>query len=106
MEKIQKDKKESGQSLVELALSMTLLLILLAGVVDLGRAFFTYIALRDAAQEGASYAAVYADANDMDELESGDIGDYCTAITNRTLVTSGIAGSGDSNGPIDLKRRP
>jgi hypothetical protein len=48
---------EQGQSLTELALTMTFLLILLAGIVDFGRAFFTYIALRDAAQEGALYAS-------------------------------------------------
>jgi Flp pilus assembly protein TadG len=50
-------KNERGQSLVELALSMSFMLILLAGVMDFGRAFFTYIALRDAAQEGALYAS-------------------------------------------------
>ena len=104
MKKKPKDRNESGQSLMELALSMTVLLILLAGVVDLGRAFFTYIALRDAAQEGASYAAVYAGANAMDQITAGDLNDYCTAITDRTLVTSGIAGSGDSNALIDLQR--
>ena len=103
MDKNQKARRENGQSLVEMALSMTLLLILLAGVVDLGRAFFTFIALRDAAQEGASYAAVYADANGMEILTADDIDDSCAAITNRTLVTSGIAGSGESNGPIDLE---
>ena len=48
---------ERGQSLSELALFLTFLFILLAGVVDLGRAFFTYITLRDAAQEGALYAS-------------------------------------------------
>ena len=50
-------KKEGGQSLTEMALFMTFLFILLAGVVDLGRAFFTYITLRDAAQEGALYVS-------------------------------------------------
>jgi Flp pilus assembly protein TadG len=48
---------ERGQSLSELALFLTFLFILLAGVVDLGRAFFTFITLRDAAQEGALYAS-------------------------------------------------
>ena len=49
--------EERGQSLVELGVSLTFLFILLAGVVDIGRAFFTYITLRDAAQEGALYAS-------------------------------------------------
>lgn len=51
-------KGERGQSLLELALTMTILLILLAGIVDLGRAFFTYMALRDAVQEGAIYGSI------------------------------------------------
>ena len=48
---------EQGQSLSEMAISLTFILVLLAGVVDIGRAFFTYISLRDAAQEGALYAS-------------------------------------------------
>ncbi|MGB9641067.1 MAG: TadE family protein [Anaerolineales bacterium] len=47
-----------GQSLVEFAVGSVILLILLAGIVDLGRAFFVYIALRDAAQEGAVYGSI------------------------------------------------
>jgi uncharacterized membrane protein len=50
--------KEQGQSMVELALMFTILMALLAGTVDLGRAFFTWLALRDAAQEAASYGTI------------------------------------------------
>ena len=49
--------KEYGQSMVELALTITFLMALLAGTIDLGRAFFTWLAMRDAAQEGASYGS-------------------------------------------------
>jgi hypothetical protein len=49
--------KERGQSMVELAVTITFLMMLLAGTIDLGRAFFTWLALRDAAQEGASYGS-------------------------------------------------
>jgi hypothetical protein len=52
------DRVERGQSLTELALTLTFILILLAGVVDLGRAFFTFMALRDSAQEGAAYGSI------------------------------------------------
>jgi hypothetical protein len=51
-------KLEVGQSLMELAVSITVLLIILAGIVDLGRMFFHYIAMRDAAQEAASYGSI------------------------------------------------
>ena len=50
--------REKGQSLVELALTITLVLTLLAGAVDLGSAFFSYVALRDAAQEGALFGSI------------------------------------------------
>jgi Flp pilus assembly protein TadG len=50
--------RERGQSLVELALTFTVILLLLAGAIDFGRAFFTFVSLRDAAQEGASYGSI------------------------------------------------
>jgi len=49
---------ERGQSLMELAVSIVLLLVVLAGIVDLGRMFFYYIGMRDAAQEGSVYGIV------------------------------------------------
>jgi len=52
------EQKEHGQSMVELALTITILMVLLAGTIDLGRAFFTWLAMRDAAQEGASYGSI------------------------------------------------
>jgi Flp pilus assembly protein TadG len=90
--------REKGQSLMEFSISLVVLLILIAGIVDLGRAFFTYIALRDAAQEGASYAAV----SNPDPLTSGDVTAYCNAITQRTLMTTNELTGGSSSGPIDL----
>ncbi|MFT3895224.1 MAG: TadE/TadG family type IV pilus assembly protein [Anaerolineales bacterium] len=53
-----KNKSERGQSLVELAISLVVLLFLLSGVVEFGIAFFQFIQLRDAAQEGALYASL------------------------------------------------
>lgn len=52
------NKSERGQSLVELAISLVVLLYLLSGVVEFGIAFFQFIQLRDAAQEGALYGSV------------------------------------------------
>ena len=46
----------AGQSLVEFAFMATFLLIVLMGVLDLGRAYYTLLALKDAAGEGAYYA--------------------------------------------------
>ena len=59
LSKLKSSKQERGQSMVELAISFIILMLLLAGVVDLGRAFFTYMTMRDAAQEGAAYGSLY-----------------------------------------------
>jgi Flp pilus assembly protein TadG len=47
---------EKGQSLAEMAISLTILLILIGGLIDGSRLFYSYMALRDAAQEGVNYA--------------------------------------------------
>ncbi len=59
---------EKGQSLAELAISLVLVLIILAGVVDLGRMMYEYLSMRDSAQEGASYGAIYP--RDCSETEA------------------------------------
>ena len=41
-----------------MALMLTLLLVLLSGVIDLGRGFFVYIAIQNSAAEGALFAAM------------------------------------------------
>ncbi len=69
-------KSERGQSLVELAISLLVLLYLLSGAVEFGLAFFQFVQLRDAAQEGALYGSMDA---------SGDIigrvrGSSCSPI--------------------------
>lgn len=50
--------RPSGQSLTEFAIGLTLLLLLVSGLADLGRATYIYISLRDAAKEGSSYASI------------------------------------------------
>ncbi len=49
---------ERGQSLVELAISLTIILLLLAGAVDFSIAYFSFSAMQDAAQEGALYGSI------------------------------------------------
>lgn len=48
---------QRAQSLVELAISLTVMLLLLSGAVTFGMALFSYVSLRDAAQEGALYGS-------------------------------------------------
>lgn len=59
------EKQSRGQSVVEVALVLPILLMMMMGLLDFGRAYYTIVALRDAADEGASYAAM----NRSDETE-------------------------------------
>lgn len=51
-------KRPSGQSLIEFALVLPVLLLLIIGAMDIGRMFFTKIVLTNAAREGANYLAL------------------------------------------------
>lgn len=53
-----------GQGMIEFAALAMILMILLAGIVDLGRALLIKIELSDAAQEGAAYGAIGRDAGE------------------------------------------
>lgn len=48
---------ERGQSLLEFALVVPLLLLIFSGAADFGRAFYNYVALENAVKEGALYGA-------------------------------------------------
>jgi hypothetical protein len=65
-----KHLREKGQSLLEFAVSLILLVIILAGIIDLGRMFFYYIAMRDAAQEGIVYGIAYPSNSDCAEIDN------------------------------------
>jgi len=93
--------KERGQSLIELSMSLVMLLTLLAGVVDFGRAFFTWITLLDAAQEGASYASVIPTTYlQADEINSE--GGFCDEIIDRVKITTKDLSGGVTSTTIDL----
>jgi Flp pilus assembly protein TadG len=52
-----KRRGERGANLVEFALVLPLLVLLLAGVADFGRAFNNYIIITNASREGARYGS-------------------------------------------------
>jgi hypothetical protein len=72
--------KEKGQSLVEFGISFLFLMFLLSGIAEFGIAYFQYVQLLDAAQEGALYGSMFPD--DVAEIK------------NRVRASS--------NSPIDL----
>lgn len=66
--KAAQNSSEKGQSLVELAISLPIILLILLGSVDFGMALFSYAILRDAAQEGALYGSF--NPGNTDEIEN------------------------------------
>ncbi len=59
------DRRERGANLVEMAVVLPLLLMLLMGVADVGRAFYSYVTLTNAVREGARFASRFPyDGND------------------------------------------
>jgi Flp pilus assembly protein TadG len=90
-----KNKRERGQSLVEFALTITFVVMLLAGLIDLGNAFFSFVALRDAAQDGAVYAALepIIDSNNNGQYDNGE-------SLNISAIVERVRNA--SSSPIDL----
>ena len=65
-------RAERGAATVEFALFSMFLVLIVCGIVDLGRGFYTAIALNDAVQEGAMFAAFTDDVAGTD-LTAADI---------------------------------
>src|SRR5688572_13246994 len=56
--------RERGQSLVEMALILPLLLLIVLGTIDLGIGFKTYIGLTNAAREGVRWISIHPSDQD------------------------------------------
>lgn len=81
-------KTEKGQSLVEMAISFVLILVLLVGTVEFGMAFFQYIQLRDAAQEGALYGSIYpTESAEIESRTRGASGSPIDLSVSYNLIT-------------------
>ena len=91
-----------GQSYVELSIFITVLVILLAGLADLGRAYLIFLEMRDAAQEGAAYgsfapldftgieARVRETMKEPVDLSDPSIVKVIPALSNPSYVCSGF----------------
>ena len=58
MNRINFKKAQKGQSLVEFSLGLVFMLLIVCGLIDLGRLYFTHVALEDAAGEAALYLSL------------------------------------------------
>ncbi len=81
-------KPARGQALLEFALTITILLLLVGGVVDIARMYFAYQVASEAAHEGALYGALRPDEQ--------------ANITTRVVKSSSITQDAASAGAIDV----
>lgn len=100
-----KNSLERGQSLTELAISFPVILLLMLGTLDFGMATYSYLIIRDAAQEGALYGSI--NPNNNTEIENrvrfiaptdDQDGVYFSPVelANKDIVTVTIKTSGEN----------
>lgn len=91
--------------MIEFAFTLVIILVLLVGLIDLGRAIFTYLALRDAAQEGASFASYNpTDTSGITSRvcnSSNTVSSLCTSPGINTQVN--VIGSACSGNGIEVQ---
>jgi hypothetical protein len=59
-----KEERGAGQSMVEMAMTLPLLIMLVLALIEIGIVLATYIALINAAHEGATFASMYPELGD------------------------------------------
>lgn len=93
-----KRRNDRGQSLTEFALTAPLLMLLILGLVDFGRAWNAYQALTDAARLGARVAVVDNGASEQDVRNAIDRALTASSLRleNRVVTITGF-GSGRPN---------
>src|SRR5262245_41084986 len=87
-----------GQSLVELAVATPVLLLILLGTVDLGRAYADYVDLKNAARDGAGYGILKP--ADTAGMESRVLAAGVPANTTPTASGSGSCSTVDGTGTV------
>ncbi len=87
-----------GQAVIEFALVLPLLLLVLLGITEFGRAFYTLNVLTQAAREGARLAAV---GGTLAEVETR-VGEVLDAA-NVTAASGGITLDGPDPADLDQK---
>lgn len=78
-------KKPNGQSLIELALIIPLLLLIVFGAIDLARAYYAQVTITNASREGARYAMR------VNSLPGTSV-DKLAEIRQRTVDEAGASG--------------
>lgn len=98
-----------GQSMVEFALVAPLILLLVFGIVDMGRVFFAKMTLQNAVLQAARYAVTgNHEANDsglmsrVSSIQHVAAGAAMGLDISQISISSAIGGAGNAGGPGDM----
>ena len=88
---IKRARRERGQSLVETAITLPLLLLMLMGIMEMGWYFYNQMSVENGSREGARYAIVHAKdatlASDVKDLVQGMV--FGPGTVSVTLTQAG-----------------
>ncbi len=98
---------EQGQSFIELAFGMVILILLIGGLIDLGRSFLILVAVENAAGEGALYGATHPECLTKDYgdeiCQAQEDGVKVNAVVDRVREEGKpIINLTDANSTIDI----
>ena len=93
-------RRERGQSLVEFALVLPVLLLFIFGIVDAGRLIYTYNTVSNAARDGARVAIVNQSTSGTDTCDTTSPTAWPTGC-----AVSGAIGLGLSASDVDVDYR-
>jgi Flp pilus assembly protein TadG len=88
----EKQKRQTGQAVVELALMLPLLILILVGIFDLGRIYQAQVTLTNAAREGARYGSIYPIASAVQTRTAQEAS--AGGISPVTVTPAGLGASG------------
>jgi Flp pilus assembly protein TadG len=86
--------RERGSAILEFGLIAVVLFAFIFGIIDFGRALFTYHFVANAAREGARYASVRGYACGQNSEFAGSMECPASQITIQTYVQGEASGSG------------
>ena len=96
-----------GVSVLEMALVLPVLLMIIGGVVDMGMAFHTYIAMVNSAREGARYGINHAaDTGGIRARVLMEASNSNVDLTSATVSVSGGSSGSALHVNVDLDHTP
>lgn len=97
---MKKNQEERGAVAVEMAVLLPLLLLILIGTMEFGRAFNVQNSLTQAAREGARHAAIHYDDDSLD-VEGTALG-AAPSLDGLGVAVTHNAGSCSSGGDVEV----